>query len=138
MPLAALKAVAKPQNGVGAFILQCKRLEFHYCDWMGSSKGMNSFLRHSLASFARANPAIEITVSPRPNKNPVIKGHYINGRTKAICVRKLEKEQILQKAELLRDASGAKNKRVTTKPVTSLNESVRGIWSPFHGAGVRI
>ncbi len=28
------------QNGVGAFILQCKRLEFHYCDWAGSSKGM--------------------------------------------------------------------------------------------------
>ena len=28
------------QNGVGAFILQCKRLDFHYCDWAGSSKGM--------------------------------------------------------------------------------------------------
>lgn len=28
------------QNGVGAFILQCKRLDFHYCDWAGSSRGM--------------------------------------------------------------------------------------------------
>ena len=28
------------QNGVGAFILQCKKLDFHYCDWAGSSKGM--------------------------------------------------------------------------------------------------
>lgn len=28
------------QNGVGAFVLQCKRMEFHYCDWAGSSVGM--------------------------------------------------------------------------------------------------
>lgn len=65
--------------------------------------------------------------------HPVIKGTYINGREKAICVRNLEKEQILQKAELLRDASGEKLKRVT-KPVKSMNESVRGVWSPYHGA----
>lgn len=29
-----------PQNGVGAFILQCKRLDFHYCNYGGSSRGM--------------------------------------------------------------------------------------------------
>jgi hypothetical protein len=28
------------QNGVGAFILQCHKLSFHYCDWAGSSRGM--------------------------------------------------------------------------------------------------
>ena len=28
------------QNGVGAFVLQCKRLDFHYCDAGGSSRGM--------------------------------------------------------------------------------------------------
>ena len=26
------------QNGVGAHILQCKKLDFHYCDNGGSSK----------------------------------------------------------------------------------------------------
>ena len=60
MPVSALKAVSKAQvriatstqryllgqplialqNGVGAFIRQCRRLDFHYCDWAGSSKGM--------------------------------------------------------------------------------------------------
>lgn len=30
MPLQAIRTVAKPQNGVGAFILQCKKLEFKY------------------------------------------------------------------------------------------------------------
>ncbi|KAF2838033.1 hypothetical protein M501DRAFT_1004859 [Patellaria atrata CBS 101060] len=138
MPLAALRSVAKGQNGVGAFVLQCKRLDFHYCDWAGSSKGMNSFLKHTLPSFAKKHPQIEIRVSPRPSKHPVIKASYINGREKAICVRNMEKEEILQKAELLRDASGEKLKRTLNKPVKSLNESIRGVWSPFHGARYQI
>ncbi|CAD0090373.1 unnamed protein product, partial [Aureobasidium vineae] len=120
----ALRTVSKAQNGVGAFILQCKRLDFHYCDWAGSSKGMK---------YALLRSPLEITVSPRPRKHPVIKGTYINGREKAICVRSLEKEQIMKKAELLRDASGDKLRKVT-KPVRSMNESVRGIWDPFHGS----
>ncbi len=37
------------QNGVGAFILQCKKLDFHYCDWAGSSKGMK-YVTHSAFS----------------------------------------------------------------------------------------
>ena len=57
----------------------------------------------------------------------------MNGRLKAICVRNLEKEQVLQKAVVLRDASGERLRKVT-KPVKSVTESVRGIWDPFHGA----
>ncbi|EFW19523.1 39S ribosomal protein L51, mitochondrial [Coccidioides posadasii str. Silveira] len=132
MPIQGVKALATGRNGVGAFILQCKRLDFHYCDWAGSSKGMNSFLRHALPKFAAENPQIEIRISPRPHKHPIIKGHYINGREKAICVRNLEKDQILQKATLLKEASGEKLKRVRN-PVSSTNESVRGIWDPYHG-----
>ena len=119
---------------MGAFVLQCKRLDFHYCDWAGSSNGMKLFIKDVLPGFARANPQVEIHVSPRPNRPPVVRGHYINGREKAVCVRKMEKQQILGKAELLRDASGEKLKKVN-KPVKSFNESVRGIWSPFHVQG---
>lgn len=137
MPVAALRKAAVGQNGIGAFVLQCKRLDFHYCDWAGSSKGMNSFITHSLSKFARQNPEIEITVSPRPRCHPVIRGNYVNGGEKAICVRNLEPAQILKKAELLRDASGEKLKKVT-KPVESINESIRGIWSPYHGGGIRV
>jgi len=125
------------QNGVGAFILQCKSLSFHYCDWAGSSRGMNSFLRYTLPAFATRNPSIEITVAPRPNQHPVIIASYINGRQKSICVRNLTPDGVRAKAELLRDNSGEKNKRVT-RPVTSVNESVRGIWSPLHGGRVKI
>ena len=40
MPITPLRLVSRSQNGVGAFVLQCKRLEFNYCDWAGSSRGM--------------------------------------------------------------------------------------------------
>lgn len=140
------------QNGVGAFILQCKRLDFSYCDWAGSSKGMlyvsktifqstknpslilssSAFLKEDLPAFARANPQIEIRVFPRPTKHPFVRGHFINGNEKAISVRNFKPDEILEKVNLLKQASGEKSKR-QKKPVTSLNESVRGIWSPYHG-----
>lgn len=99
---------------------------------------MNTFLRSPLlAAFARAHPQIAIHVSPRPNAHPVVRGSYINGREKVVCVRNLEKEQVLQKVELLRDASGEKVRRVKGgRVVGSVNEGVRGVWDPFHG-GVR-
>ena len=92
----------------------------------------SDFIRNQLPAFARQNPSIEISVSPRPGRHPVVIGHYMNGRIKPICVRKLDQLQILNKVSLLKEASGEKLKRVT-KPVKSVNESVRGVWSPFHG-----
>ena len=73
-----------------------------------------------------------MTVSPRPNKHPLLRAHYVNGRERAVCVRNLEPKEILAKAELLRSASGAPV-RHTTRKVFSENESVRGIWDPYHG-----
>ncbi|KAG9257264.1 thioredoxin-like protein [Emericellopsis atlantica] len=130
----AASQTTKVKNGVGAFILQCKKMEFHYCDWAGSSRGMNGFIKGILPKFAAANPQIEFSISPRPNKHPVVTGHYINGRTKPVCVRNLSPYEILEKVELLRDASGEKLTK-TNKAVTSTKDSVRGIWSPFHGKG---
>ncbi|CRG84442.1 54S ribosomal protein L51, mitochondrial [Talaromyces islandicus] len=132
MTVRGIKCITKAQNGVGAFILQCKRLEFSYCDYGGSSRGMLTFLKEELPAFARANPQIELRVAPRPNKHPVIKGHYINGGIKAVCVRNFESKDILDKVEYFKQSSGEKLKK-QRKPVTSVNESVRGIWSPYHG-----
>ena len=44
IPLLTSPSCFSEQNGVGAFILQCKRMDFHYCDWAGSSKGMKYVL----------------------------------------------------------------------------------------------
>ncbi|KAI9827831.1 MAG: 39S ribosomal protein L51, mitochondrial [Thelocarpon impressellum] len=138
MPVSGVRAIAKSRNGVSAFIAQCKRLDFHYCDWAGSSRGMNAFLRSPLlAAFARSHPHIELTVSPRPASHPIIRASYINGREKVVCVRNLEPAQVLQKAELLRDASGEKLRR-EKKPVKSGGgESVRGVWSGLHALAAR-
>jgi large subunit ribosomal protein L43 len=122
------------QNGVGAFILPCRRLDLYYCDWAGSSRGMNAFLASPLLSqMTTSRPSTEFRISPRPHKHPVLRAFYINGREKAICVRNLEKEQVLKKAELLLQNSGAKNKKIGSRKVVSTNENVRGIWSPMHG-----
>ncbi|ERF72339.1 hypothetical protein EPUS_06095 [Endocarpon pusillum Z07020] len=126
MPLQGIRTVATNQNGVGAFILQCKRLDLHYCDC--------SFLTSELLPrLSRTHPQVSFHISPRPNKHPVLRAHYINGREKAVCVRNLEKEQIMQKCELLVQSQGGKNRKIRGRNVLSENESVRGIWSPFHG-----
>lgn len=96
----------------------------------------SAFLKTHLVAFAAANPSIEIAVSPRPG-HPVIRGSYINGREKAICVRNMEPTEILKKLELLKSASGEKLKR-ERKPVKSFNESVRGVWDPYHGHQYKI
>ncbi|KAI0002745.1 thioredoxin-like protein [Xylariaceae sp. FL0662B] len=137
MTIRALEKVSFGQNGIGAFILQCKRMDIHYCDYSGSSRGMNTFIKTQLSKFAASHPQIEFVVSPRPRKHPVLTGHYINGKHKSICVKNMDALQILKKVELLRDASGEKVKRVN-KPIKSINESVRGIWSPYHGNGMAV
>lgn len=61
----------------------------------------------------------------------------VNGREKAVCVRNKEVLEILKKAELLRDSSGTKLQRLR-KPVKSINDSVRGVYSPYHGPAHKI
>jgi large subunit ribosomal protein L43 len=63
----------------------------------------------------------------------VLKAQYVNGRSKAICVKNLSKEQVAEKMEFLLGNSGQKNVKLAGKKVVSQNESVRGVWSPMHG-----
>jgi large subunit ribosomal protein L43 len=111
-------------------VLQCRKLVFEYCEKSGSSRGMNEYLRTRLLSFARENPQIEVIVTPRPRKHPVIRGFYLNGNEKVICVRNSEPSQIAKAVELLRNTSGRKVINYK-RPVISDTPSVRGIWSPF-------
>ncbi|KAF9736728.1 hypothetical protein PMIN02_001604 [Paraphaeosphaeria minitans] len=138
MPLSAIQKVATAQNGVGAFILPCKRITLRYCDWAGSSKGMNAYLKTQLGFFAKRNPQIEIQVYKKANDHPAITAYYLNGHQRSVNVKNMAPEEIKEKLELLRNSSPEKNKRVPAKPVTSINENVRGIWSPFHGAKIKI
>ncbi|KAF9162507.1 39S ribosomal protein L51, mitochondrial [Actinomortierella ambigua] len=133
--MSALHPVLK--NGVGAFVPQCRRIVFHYCERSGSSRGMIDFLKKDLASFAKSNPHIEVIVTPRPSKHPVIRGLYLNGKDKVVCVRNLESQDIASKLALLKESAGNRMKTFK-KPVISTTESVRGIWSPFHSVPHKI
>ncbi|KAI8388664.1 thioredoxin-like protein [Radiomyces spectabilis] len=132
MSALAQKLVPKPSNGTGAFILQCRKMVFNYCEHWASNKGMIQYIKKDLANFAREHPQIEIVVQPRPGHHPVIRGYYLNGRDKVICARNMQPNEISKKVSLLRDSSGEKMKNLAKKPVISTTESVRGIWSPFH------
>ncbi|KAF9172319.1 39S ribosomal protein L43, mitochondrial [Entomortierella chlamydospora] len=125
------------KNGVGAFIPQCRRLVFHYCERSGSSRGMIEYVKKDLIQFAKEHPHVEVIVTPRPSKHPVIRGLYLNGKDKVVCVRNMEPKDIAGKVELLKESSGNRMK-VFKKPVISTTESVRGIWSPFHSAPHKI
>lgn len=83
-----------------------------------------------LASFAERHPAIDLHISPRPHRHPILRGVYVNGREKTICVRNMSPVEIEQKLRLLTESSGAKLKKVR-HAVQSDNQSVRGVWSPF-------
>lgn len=94
---------------------------------------MRSFIQDKLPAFAKAAPSVEIHVSPRPNHHPVIRAHYIDAPSRAICVRNLADRDVLGKAEILKQASGQKNKKIKGgRNVLSQNESVRGVWSGLH------
>ncbi|KAI9798264.1 MAG: hypothetical protein M1825_005397 [Sarcosagium campestre] len=136
MPVGGLKVLSRSRNGVEAFIPPCKRLDFHYNDWAGSSVGMNTFLRHKFAEIAALNPKIEMSVSPRPGiTHPIIRASYVNGREKVVCVRNLSASGVREKAELLMAANGEKLKKGAGKVTPGASESVRGVWSPFHNPG---
>lgn len=81
-------------------------------------------------NYAKDHPKIEFKLVEKAG-HPVIKGDYINGREKAICIRNLNIDNIQNKMNLLRESSGAQLKKTKSK-VTSLNDSIRGIWSPLH------
>ncbi len=76
MPIRIVPQVSTSCNGARAFVLQCKRIDFAYCDWAGSSRGMTDFLKTRLPAFAKENPQIEMTVSNRPHKHPIVRGKY--------------------------------------------------------------
>lgn len=102
---------------------------------------MNSLLSNSanptkqskLVALTSKYPSCEFRVSPRPNHHPVLRAYYINGNDKAVCVRNLDPAQIMQKAELLLQNTGLKNKKIRGRNVVSSNENVRGMWSAMHG-----
>lgn len=130
MPIKPIPRLPILRNGVGAFVLPCKRITLQFDKCGGSSKGLRDFLKKRLDQYASSNPKIEFKIVEKAG-HPVIKGEYINGREKAICIRNLNIDNVQNKLNLLRESSGEQLRHTKSK-VESLNESIRGIWSPLH------
>ncbi|KAG5356851.1 54S ribosomal protein L51 [Yarrowia sp. C11] len=126
----AYQTVARNLNGVGNFVLQCKKVTFRYCNWGGSSEGMRQYLDKNLQKIAAQNPEIEF-VAVKDIGHPFIRGEFVNGAEKTICCKNKHPRFIDGKFEMLKSTDGAPRKQMKS-PVESINESVRGIWSPYH------
>ncbi|GAA5916241.1 hypothetical protein JCM5296_001174 [Sporobolomyces johnsonii] len=125
---------ASPSSSSSAFVLPCKKLVLSYSETQGSARGMRAFLASAqVADLARRYPGVEVVIRREEGgRHPMLRGVYVNGRTKEICVRSLPPSSILAKAQLLLDSSGAKIQELRRPTVESTTESVRGMWSAFH------
>ncbi|KAJ9056956.1 39S ribosomal protein L51, mitochondrial [Entomophthora muscae] len=126
-------------NGVkGAYIVQCNRLVFSYCERGGSSRGMVEFIKENIQNLAKSNPETEYIVKHVPFQHPAIMGYYNNGYHKRNDVANMDSKIILLNAEGLQTSQGGLEKDFRKTRVLSTTPSVRGIWSPFHCAPHKI
>ncbi|WFC96886.1 39S ribosomal protein L51, mitochondrial [Malassezia brasiliensis] len=128
----ALSTRPQPGGSTGTFTLPCRKLVIEYCEKSEGSKGTRDFVLQRLAPLARAYPSVEFVVQPRPQRPPLLRGFYLNGRTKEMSTHQLPATQIGPKAQQILDASGKKTSALKRMPVQSTTESARGIWSPLH------
>ncbi|KJA29349.1 hypothetical protein HYPSUDRAFT_176226 [Hypholoma sublateritium FD-334 SS-4] len=123
---------SRPANGHAAFLPQIRKLVFEYCDKWPTSHHTRTFLLTRLQALARENPHVEVVVKQRNQKEPIVRGFYVNNRDKVIPLKELEVTAIQKKVQLLLDASGAKIVPLKRRAVESTTEAARGIWSGLH------
>jgi large subunit ribosomal protein L43 len=75
-PLLRASLGSAPSNGHTAFIPQCRKLVFEYCDRWPSSANARTYLVNHLEELARANPHVEVVVKQRNQKQPIVRGFY--------------------------------------------------------------
>ncbi|KAI0961099.1 hypothetical protein AcV7_000292 [Taiwanofungus camphoratus] len=131
-PLLRAQLASRPSNGHVAFIPQIRKLVFEYCDKWPSSANTRTYIHDYLEQLARANPHVEIVVKQRNQREPIVRGFYLNNRDKVIPLNGFEVTGIEKKIQLLLDSSGAKIKPLKRRTVESTTEAARGIWSGVH------
>ncbi|ODV68866.1 hypothetical protein HYPBUDRAFT_147398 [Hyphopichia burtonii NRRL Y-1933] len=131
MPVKAIPKTSLARNGVGAFVVPCHRVTVQYCNWGGSSNGVRELLKSGkLNKVASTKPQIVFDIVKRSG-HPQLKFHYNNDVVKDVDVRNLKDSEVLKKLHEHSQSSGNPLYKYNHK-VKSVNESVRGIWSPLH------
>ncbi|KAI0063214.1 hypothetical protein BV25DRAFT_1802534 [Artomyces pyxidatus] len=137
-PIFRAQLSSRPANGHVAFVPQVRKLVFEYCQKWASSANTRTYLHNHLEELARANPHVEVVVRQRNQKQPIVRGFYLNDNEKVIALNGFEVTGIQKKVELLLDSSGAKIKPLKRRTVESTSEAARGIWSGLHDTPFKI
>mmetsp|Transcript_10067 Transcript_10067/g.12432 ORF Transcript_10067/g.12432 Transcript_10067/m.12432 type:complete len:124 (+) Transcript_10067:165-536(+) len=113
-------------------IKQLTKLHIVYCEHGGSSRAVRSYLSSpQIISFATSHPTVEILVTPRNGKHPYVRGTYVSGWDKTICVKNVEGTRDVDDVfRRLNDSSGRKMTKLT-RPVVTRTPSVQGVWTPM-------
>lgn len=131
-PLFRAQLSSRLSNGLVAFTPQIRKLVFEYCDKWASSANTRTYLHKYLEELASSNPHVEVVVRQRNQKQPIVRGFYVNNKDKVIPLNGLEVTGVQNKVKLLLDSSGAKIMPLKRRTVESTTESARGIWSGLH------
>lgn len=89
-------------------VKQLKELLIRYSDYDGSSKGIRDWMRLSLVTFALKNPEFIIKTQLKRNVHPFVRGYYLNGNDKTICIKNQSPESIEGYINDLRNQVGRK------------------------------
>lgn len=133
MPVKAIPKVSISRNGIGAYVLPCHKISVQYCNHGGSSSGIRDLLASgSLNSMASAKSKIFFNITKQKG-HPKLVFHYNNDHNNQVSIANLPPSEIVNKINEHSQSSGNKLFKWNHK-VLSINESVRGIWSPLHTA----
>lgn len=135
MPVKAIPKLSIARNGLGAFVKPCHKVTVQYCNWGGSSQGVRDLLTHPHKQFQKFASGNRDTMFEIVQKNghPSLTFHYNTGVVSTVDVRNLKAAGVAQTMdEHIKRAGNAPYK--FNHKVKSINESIRGVWSPFHEA----
>lgn len=128
--------ILSPVNGVGHFILPLQRILFTYCSHRADSTSLREYLKRNLKSLAESNPGVEFVVEPRWGHPPLLRGFFLDGHDKVLCVKNYTIEKVHEAFLNLRNSSGRPLRRFR-QGVTSFAPAIRPLWSPFHMLATR-
>ncbi|KAK6455571.1 uncharacterized protein RJT20DRAFT_48242 [Scheffersomyces xylosifermentans] len=131
MPVKAIAKSSIARNGVGAYVVPCHKISVQYCNWGGSSTGLRELLKNGqLDNIASKKKGIFFDIFKRTG-HPKLTFHYNNDKAQEVEVANLNAKEIEQKIQEYSQRSGAPLFKHNHK-VLSINDSIRGIWSPMH------
>mmetsp|Transcript_2542 Transcript_2542/g.3747 ORF Transcript_2542/g.3747 Transcript_2542/m.3747 type:complete len:141 (-) Transcript_2542:142-564(-) len=114
-------------------IYQLQKMTIVYCEHGGSSRAVRDFISSGrIIEWAEQHPHIEFELKLRNGygKHPFVKGEYLTGPSKQVCVKNEPIEKLYHVMEMLKNSSGRKMTRLK-EPVMTQTPSIQGIWTPM-------